>query len=297
MNNKGVLYAIGAHLVWGVIPIYFKALQAVPSLQILFHRVAWSFVTLAIVVWLRNEWAPFKAAVSSWKVIGIYALAALLLGINWLVYVWAVNAGHVVDASLGYFINPLVSVALGVVLLREKLRPLQWLPVGLAAGGVLYMTLQLHALPWIALTLALTFGTYGLLKKVAPLGALHGLSLETALLFLPSVGYLAVIEFLGRGAFGHMNWVTSLLLVLVGAVTVLPLLLFASAVRSIPLSLAGLVQFVAPTGQFLLGVLLYGEPFTHTRLIGFGVIWTALLIFTLEGFAERRKATLAAEAY
>lgn len=297
MNNKGVLYAIGAHLVWGVIPIYFKALQAVPSLQILFHRVAWSFVTLAIVVWLRNEWAPFKAAVSSWKVIGIYALAALLLGINWLVYVWAVNAGHVVDASLGYFINPLVSVALGVVLLREKLRPLQWLPVGLAAGGVLYMTLQLHALPWIALTLALTFGTYGLLKKVAPLGALHGLSLETALLFLPSVGYLAVIEFLGRGAFGHMNWVTSLLLVLVGAVTVLPLLLFASAVRSIPLSLAGLVQFVAPTGQFLLGVLLYGEPFTHTRLIGFGVIWTALLIFTLEGFAERRRTTLAAEAY
>ncbi len=297
MNNKGILFAIGAHLVWGVIPVYFKALQAVPSLQILFHRVAWSFVTLALVIWLRKEWAPFKAAVSGWKVIGIYAVASLLLGVNWLVYVWAVNAGHVVDASLGYFINPLVSVALGVILLRERLRPMQWLPVGLAAAGVLYMTLQLHALPWIALTLAFTFGTYGLLKKVAPLGALHGLTLETALLLLPSVGYLAVIEAQGQGAFGHVDWVTSLLLVLVGAVTVLPLLLFASAVRSIPLSLAGLVQFVAPTGQFLLGVLLYGEPFTHTRLIGFGIIWTALLIFTLEGFAWRRRTTLTAEAY
>jgi chloramphenicol-sensitive protein RarD len=297
MRNKGVLYAISAHLVWGIIPVYFKALQAVPSLQIVFHRVVWSFVTLAIVIWLRNEWAPFKAAVSNWKVIGIYAGAAVLLGINWLVYVWAVNAGHVVDASLGYFINPLVSVALGVVLLRERLRLLQWLPVGMAAAGVLYMTLQLHALPWIALTLAFSFGTYGLLKKVAPLGALHSLSLETALLLLPSVGYLVVLQVQGRGAFGHVDWVTSLLLVLVGTVTVSPLLLFASAVRSIPLSLAGLVQFVAPTGQFLLGVLLYGEPFTHTRLIGFGIIWTALLIFTLEGFAEHRRTTLAPEAY
>jgi chloramphenicol-sensitive protein RarD len=296
MKNKGVLYAIGAHMVWGVIPVYFKALHAVPSLQILFHRVAWSFVTLAVVLWLRREWAPFKAATGSWKVVGIYGLAAVLLAINWLVYVWSVNAGHVVDASLGYFINPLVSVALGVLLLREKLRPMQWLPVGLAAAGVLYLTVQFGALPWIALVLAFSFGFYGLLKKVAPLGALHGLSLETALLFLPAVGYLAVLEVQGRGAFGHVDWFTSLLLVLVGIVTVLPLLLFAGAVRSIPLSLAGLVQFVAPTGQFLLGVLLYGEPFDHTRLIGFGIIWIALLIFTLEGFAERRRATLAIEA-
>ncbi len=296
MKNKGVLYAIGAHMVWGVIPIYFKALHAVPSVQILFHRVAWSFVTLLVALWLRKEWRPFKAAVANWKVIGVYSLAAVLLAVNWLVYVWSVNAGHVVDASLGYFINPLVSVALGVILLREKLRAMQWLPVGLAAIGVLYMTIQFGALPWIALTLAFSFGFYGLLKKVAPLGALHGLSLETALLFLPAVGYLAVLEFQGRGAFGHVDWVTSLLLVLVGIVTVLPLLLFAGAVRSIPLSLAGLVQFVAPTGQFLLGVLLYGEPFDHTRLVGFGIIWTALLIFTLEGFAERRKTALAVEA-
>ncbi len=290
MSNKGVLYGALAYLMWGIFPIYFKAIKAVPSFEILVHRIVWSFLLLAMVLVVRREWTQFRRAVVQPRIVGIYALAAVLLAVNWFVYVWGVNAGHVVDASLGYFINPLLSVALGVILLRERLRPLQWLPVGLATVGVLYLTIEYGKLPWIALVLAVTFGLYGLLKKIAPLGALYGLSLETSLLFLPAAGYLIYQEFWGMAAFGHLSLTTSLLLSLAGVITVLPLLLFASAARSIPLSLLGLLQYIAPTGQFLLGVLVYGETFERARLVGFLLIWSALLLFTLEGFLARRRA-------
>jgi chloramphenicol-sensitive protein RarD len=205
------------------------------------------------------------------------------------VYIYGVNAGQVVETSLGYFINPLLSVALGVVLLRERLRPLQWLPVLLAAIGVLYFTVQYGALPWIALALAFTFGLYGLMKKIAPLGAFHGLTLETAILLLPALAYLFYIEGQGQGSFGHAGVGITLLLAFVGVLTATPLLLFGSAARLIPLTMVGLLQYIAPTVQFLIGVLVYREPFNSTRLVGFSIIWIALIIFWFESWREYNK--------
>jgi chloramphenicol-sensitive protein RarD len=279
---------------WGVFPVYFKALQAVPALEILFHRVVWSFLFLVILVSVRRNWGELKTAASTPRVLAIYALAAVLLATNWLIYVWGVNSEQIVETSLGYFINPLFSVAMGVVLLREELRPMQWVPVGLAAMGVLYLTIQYGSLPWIALGLAFTFGLYGLIKKTAPLGALRGVTLETGILFIPSLAYLIFLDSQGSAAFGHASLTTTLLLAMVGVVTALPLLMFASAARLIPLWLLGLLQYIAPTGQFLIGVFVYGEPFTRVELVGFSIIWTALLLFTLEGFYHRRKRALAA---
>jgi chloramphenicol-sensitive protein RarD len=230
----------------------------------------------------------FTAAALRRRTLAIYLAAAVLLSVNWLVYVWGVNAGFIVETSLGYFINPLVNVLLGVVFLRERLRPWQWVPVGLAAIGVTYLTLSYGSLPWIALTLAFTFGIYGLVKKVAPLNSLHGLTLETGMLFLPAVAYLIVAEVDGQGKFLHTGLVENLLLVLAGLVTTVPLLLFAGAARRIPLSLMGILQYIAPTLQFVLGVLVYHEVFDQTRAIGFGIVWTALVIFWGEGWLTRR---------
>lgn len=290
MDRKGILFGIGAYLSWGFFPLYFKAIQNVPALQIMFHRVVWSFVFLAVVIAFRKEWRELIGKATSRRVLIIYALAGALLAINWLVYIYGVNSGQVVETSLGYYINPLVSVALGVVVLRERLRPAQWAPIGLAAAGVLYLTLSYGTLPWIALALAFSFGLYGLAKKLSPFGSLHGLMLETAILLLPALGFLLYAEGQGTGAFGHAGWETSLLLALSGILTMLPLLMFASAARSIPLWMVGLLQYIAPTGQFLIGVLVYHEPFNTTRIIGFSVIWAALLIFTIEGFIARRRA-------
>ncbi len=290
MTNRGVLFGLGAYLMWGFFPIYFKALHSVPALEIVFHRVVWSFLFLALVILLRRDWQKFQKMVADRKTLAIYTLAAALLAANWLIYVWGVNAGYVVETSLGYFINPLLSVALGVVLLRERLRPMQWLPVGLAALGVVYLTVQVGALPWIALGLAFTFGLYGLMKKIAPLGSLYGLALETAILLLPALGYLLAAESRGSGSFGHIGWGGTLLLAMAGVLTSIPLLMFASAARRIPLSWMGFLQFVAPTCQFLLGVLVYKEAFSAGKLVGFSIIWLALLLFTFEGLWQRRLA-------
>jgi chloramphenicol-sensitive protein RarD len=238
---------------------------------------------------MRREWQRFKSSIIKPRVVLVYTLTAILLALNWLIYIYGVNSGQVIETSLGYFITPLLSVALGVVILRERLRPMQWFPVGLAAIGVLYLTLQYGSLPLIALALAFTFGMYGLIKKIAPLGSLHGLSLETGILFIPAVIYLLFAESQANGAFGHLGITVTILLVLVGVVTALPLLLFGHAARTIPLTLLGILQYIAPTFQFLLGVYLYQEPFTATRLVGFIFIWLALLIFTLEGVYARRK--------
>lgn len=292
IDNKGILLGAGAYAMWGVFPVYFKALQAVPALEILFHRVVWSFLFLVIVVLARGNWRGLKSAASSPRVLTIYTLAAVLLAGNWLIYVWGVNSGHIVETSLGYFINPLFSVAMGVFLLREKLRPMQWVPVGLAAMGVLYLTIQYGSLPWIALGLTFTFGLYGLIKKTAPLGALRGVTLETGILFLPSLAYLFFLDSQGSAAFGHAGLTITLLLAMVGVVTALPLLMFASSARLIPLWLLGLLQYIAPTGQFLIGVFVYDEPFSSVQLVGFSIIWMALLLFTLEGFYHRRKRAL-----
>jgi chloramphenicol-sensitive protein RarD len=290
MFNKGMLSGIGAYLMWGFFPIYFKALQAVPALQIMFNRVIWSFIFLILLIFLRRESSPFKIQVAKPKVVLIYGLSAGLLAVNWLVYIYGVNSGQVLETSLGYFINPLLNVALGVIFFRERLRPFQWAPIGLAAIGVIYLTLHYGALPWIALALAFTFGMYGLIKKIAPLGALYGLTLETAILFLPAILYLSYTQVQGNGVLGHADLSVNILLLLSGVITTLPLLMFATAARAIPLYMLGLLQYIAPTCQFLLGVLVYHEPFTPEILVGFSMIWLALGLYWLEGFIMWRRS-------
>ena len=285
--NKGVWYALGAYVLWGLFPIYWKWLHDIPAIQLIGHRIGWSFSLLMIVILATKQWTRLRSALT-WRVLGIYLVAGVLLSLNWLVYVWGVNTEHVVETSLGYFINPLFSVLLGMIFLKERLRPLQWLPVGLAAMGVIYLTWTYGSLPWIALTLTFTFGFYGLVKKLSPLGSLYGLTLETGIVFLPALGYLIFAELTGQGAFGHSGLVSDVLMVGTGIVTAVPLLMFASAARRIPLTMVGIMQYVAPTLQFLLGVLLYKEPFTTTNLIGFSLVWMALIIFWVEGFLAHR---------
>ena len=293
--RKGVWLGIGAYATWGLFPIYWKWLHQVPAWQLLAHRIVWSFLLLAMVLAVARQWRAFRAEAWHLRTIRIYFAAALLLSINWLTYVWAVNAGYIVETSLGYFINPLLSVLLGVIILRERLRRTQWIAVGLAAAGVAYLTLVYGTLPWIALTLAFSFGLYGLVKKIAPLGALHGLTLETGLLFAPMLLYLIFAEVRGEGVFLHTDGASTLLMIGAGVVTVVPLLMFAAAVRLIPLSLIGILQYIAPTLQFLIGVLIFKEPFTSTLLIGFGLVWAALIVFTSESFWMRRQTAIIAK--
>lgn len=286
--NKGIWYGLAAYAMWGLFPIYWKWLHEVPALQVIGHRVSWSFILLVVVILLSRQWAPFRSAVMAPRIIGIYAIAGVLLSINWLVYVWGVNSGFIIETSLGYFINPLISVLLGVLFLHERLRTMQWVPLGLAAAGVLYLTFTYGRLPWIALSLAVSFGVYGLVKKIAPLGSLYGLTLETALVFPIALVYLAFVQSQGTGAFLHQGLPTDLLLIGTGAVTSIPLLMFASAARRIPLTMIGVLQYIAPTLQFLIGAFLYHEPFDHTRLIGFSLVWVALIIFWLENYLASR---------
>ena len=291
--NKGIWYAIGAYVFWGLFPVYWKWLHQVAALEIISHRIIWSCVILLVVVFVTRQWKTFRQAVLAPRVLQIYSVAAVLLTINWLVYVWAVNAGFIVESSLGYFINPLISVLLGVIILRERLRPMQWIPIGLAAAGVIYLTIAYGSLPWIALALAFSFGTYGLVKKTAPLNSLYGLTLETSIVFIPALAYLIFVELTSQGVFLHDGTTVDVLIIGSGVVTTIPLLLFASATRRIPLSLVGILQYISPTLQFLLGVLVYGEPFTPTQFIGFGMVWLALIIFGVEGFINHRTQPVA----
>ena len=288
MDRKGIFYAAGAYLIWGFFPIYWKWLKHVPAIQLLGHRIAWSFILLAVILFACRNLSALRALASERKVQRIYFVAALLVGANWFIYVWSVNAGYIVEASLGYFINPLLSVLLGVVFLREHLRRFQWISVGLAAAGVAYLTIAYGRPPWISLGLAFTFGFYGLVKKTAPLNALHGLTLETGILFIPAVLFLSYQDWLGQGAFLHTGAVSDLLMVGAGVITTVPLLMFASAARRIPLTVIGIMHYITPTCQFLLGVLVYGEAFSSTQAFGFGIIWVALILFAVEGFVSYR---------
>ncbi len=285
--NSGILYALATYIMWGLFPIYWKQLHHISAAQLIAHRVIWSFVMLLGVVFVTDQWKKFRAQVDG-RIFRWHTAAAFLLGINWLTYVWAVNNGYIVESSLGYFINPLFSVFLGMVFLKERLRPLQWVPIGLATIGVLYLTFLYGRLPWIALVLAGSFGIYGLLKKQSSLGSLYGLTLETALMLLPALGYLTFVGMRGEAAFPSPDLSVDLLLVGAGLVTALPLLTFAKAAQSIPLTTVGILQYIAPTGQFLIGVLLYKEAFTASQAIGFGIIWFALLFFWGEGWAHSR---------
>jgi chloramphenicol-sensitive protein RarD len=290
--NGGFLSAIGAYTLWGVLPVYWKSIQTVPSLEVVCHRTVWSFVfLLALLLW-RGRWEWLQQAIRDRVTLITFLVTTSLLGLNWLVYIWAVNAGHIVDTSLGYFINPLISVLLGMAFLGERLRPWQWAAIGLAFGGVVFLTLGYGVFPWIALTLASTFGLYGLLRKTAALGATEGLSLEMAILSIPCLVYLVFLEITGTASFGHTETTTSILLAFSGVITTFPLILFAYAARQVTLATVGILQYITPTLQFLLGVLVYGEMFTRARLVGYGAIWVALLIYSLEGIIQgkRRRA-------
>jgi chloramphenicol-sensitive protein RarD len=285
--NKGILYGIGAYIAWGFFPIYWKFLHHVPAIQLIGHRIIWSCLLLIVFILFTKQWTEFRATINA-KVLRIYTIAAILIGVNWLVYVWAVNASFIVETSLGYFINPLISVLLGVIFLKERLRIAQWIPVMLAALGVTYLTYVYGRLPYIALTLAFSFGLYGLVKKLSPLGSLYGLTIETGILFIPALGYLIFVEAASTAAFLHTGIVSDILMVGAGLITTVPLLMFASAARSIPLWVVGLLQYIAPTLQFLIGVFIYKEPFSQNQLIGFGIVWIALVIFLVENHLANR---------
>jgi chloramphenicol-sensitive protein RarD len=290
--KQGILAGVLAYTLWGLLPGYWKAIQVVPPLEILCHRTIWSLVFVLVVLAVRKQWAWVRRARSSPRTLLISLASACLLGLNWYTYIWAVNSGHVVDSSLGYFITPLVNVLLGVLFLRERLRIWQTVAIGFAAAGVLSLTVGYGAFPWIALTLAFSFGFYGLLRKISPLGSLEGLSLETAALSLPAIAYLIYREGTGVASFGHAGAATTLLLAGTGVVTALPLLLFAYSVRQVTLATLGILQYIAPTFQFFLGVLVYGEPFTPARLLGFVPIWLALVIYSMEGMREEKRRRL-----
>jgi len=280
----GMLYAAGAYILWGLFPIYFRALQDFSPLEILLQRVVWALIFVLIVLALRRQWSWIGRVRRQPKVLAGFAASATLLSVNWYIYIWAVNNGHVVDSSLGYFITPLVNVLLGLLLLHERMRPIQWTAVMLAAAGVAWLTWQAGHLPWIGLGLALSFGSYGLLRKTAALGPLEGLSLETLLLFPLAFGSLAVMARHGQNTFFHASAASKWLVAASGPITAVPLLLFAAGARRIPMSSLGFLQYIAPSLQLLLGVWLYGEPFGGARLVGFAVIWSALAVYTLEGF-------------
>ena len=288
--NTGIVYASLAYLSWGLFPLYFRQVAAVPALEVVLHRTLWSLVFVLALLAARRQWAWMGEVLRQPRVLGAFALSALLLAANWLTYVWAVNNGHVVDASLGYFILPLVNVALGYVFLHERPRPGQWLAVTVAAAGVLWLTLLTGRLPWISLVLALSFGFYGLLRKVAVLGALEGLTLETVLLAPVTMAVLGVWAWQGQGALVQGDAATLGWLVLAGPVTAIPLLWFAAGARRIPLATMGILQYIAPSLQLALGVWLFHEAFDVSRLAGFVLIWAALLVYTLEGWWARRRA-------
>jgi len=288
--STGILSAALAFLCWGLFPLYFHAIGDVPPVQILAHRMLWSLLFLVIVLAVRRQWA-WLDLVRKPRVFGSFVASALLLSVNWLIYIWAVNNGHVIEASLGYFINPLVNISLGYLLLKERLRRAQWMAIGVAALGVAWLTWQAGTVPWIALALALSFGGYGLMRKTAALGALEGLSFETMVLFPLAGAYVVWLTMHGQNAFINTDSnTTRVLLMAAGPITAIPLLLFASGARQIPLSVLGLLQYLSPTLQFLLGVWIFHEAFTADRLVGFALIWLALALFAAEGLLRRQPA-------
>ena len=287
--QTGILYALLAYIIWGLLPLYIKSLQGIAPLEILLHRMVWSLVFLGAILAVRRQWGWLRAVWSDRRLLlGFVASAALLCG-NWFLYIWAVSNDRVVDASLGYFINPLFSVLLGVVFLRERLRPAQWASIALAGAGVGWLTFAAGHLPWIALALAATFGGYGLLRKTAALGTLEGLSLETLLLFPFAVAALGWMVSTGQAGFPDASPGVQFLVTMAGPVTAVPLLFFAAAARRIPLSLLGLLQYTGPTLQLLLGVWLYHEPFPADKQLGYAMIWVSLALYALEGFWMSRR--------
>ncbi len=292
--RKGLAFGIASYLWWGVVPIYFKAVAQVPAMEVLAHRIVWAVVLLALLIWYFGRWSDVRAALRKRRVLFTLFGTTALIAINWYTFIWSVSNDKLLDASLGYFINPLINVLLGVVFLNERLRRWQLVSIGVAAIGVGYLTWTLGRLPTITLVLAFSFAFYGLLRKTAKVDSLVGLTLEVTLLLPFAVGYLFVLSSRDELRFMSISWQIDVLLCLGGVITAVPLLCFASAARLLRYSTMGFLQYIAPSMQFLLAVLLFGEPVTRTHLISFAFIWASLGLFTWDALRSSRSTRLEA---
>jgi chloramphenicol-sensitive protein RarD len=292
-TRRGTLYGAGAYLLWGLFPLYWPLLRPSSALEVLAHRIVWSLlvvvVLLAVLRKLPSLLAVLRDRGKAWRL----ALAAVVIAINWFTYIYGVSNGFVVETSLGYFVNPIVTVLLGVLVLGERLRPVQWGALGLAGVAVLVLSVENGRPPWLALVLAFSFGTYGLLKKTAKVGAVEGLGVETLVLLVPAAAFVAWLGISGEGTFGTEGPGHAGLLALSGLVTAVPLLLFGAAASRVPLTTLGILQYLAPTLQFIFGITLFDEPMPPVKLFGFSLVWVALALFTTDVVRHRRASRLA----
>jgi chloramphenicol-sensitive protein RarD len=286
--KSGLFYALAAYTAWGIFPLYWKMLKSVPAEQILAHRILWSLIFLAIILFiLKNR--TFISYLRTPRILLTLMLTGALVGGNWGVYIYAINHNHIVDASLGYYMNPLVNISLGVIFIKERLSRLQILAVVFALAGVIWLTFQLGRLPWISIFLAFSFALYGLFRKKANLDSMSGLLVETLLLSPIALIYLVFVNHQGIGAFGHQSALANFLLILGGPITAIPLLWFGKAATRIPLSTLGFIQYLSPSIQLLIGILIFQEPFNHTYFISFLLVWAGLTLFTINLVHEYRK--------
>ncbi|EJL42319.1 transporter [Brevibacillus agri] len=285
--KQGILYAFAAYFAWGMLPLYWKLFQSMGAWEILAHRIVWSVLFVAIIIQVTKRWRAMWGSVSGGKIAAALAICSLLISANWLIYIWAVNNNQVMQTSLGYYMNPLFTVLLGVIFLKEKMHAGQWVALILAACGVLFITVQYGEFPWIALSLALTFAFYGLAKKVVKMEAMIGLAWETLFVAPIALGYLIMLQANGTETVTTLAWWQMLLLALAGVATAMPLYWFAQAAKRLPLSIVGFIQYVSPTITLLTAVFLFGEPFTTTHLISFSCIWSALVIFTVSSMRKK----------
>ncbi|MFI6321310.1 EamA family transporter RarD [Nonomuraea sp. NPDC050556] len=286
-QRRGVLFGVAAYAMWGLFPLYWPLLKPSGPIEILAHRMAWSLVAVVVILAVRRHWSWFRQLTR--RQFALLALAAVVITVNWGTYIYAVNTNHVVESALGYFINPLISVLFGTVLLKERLRPMQWAAVGFGALAVVVLTIDYGRPPWIALTLGFSFGLYGLIKKQANVGAAESMTVETLILLAPALAYLIYLENAGTATFGHTSPGHALLLAGAGVITAIPLLCFTAAAIRVPLSTIGLLQYIAPVLQFLCGVLIAHETMPPSRWIGFSIVWLALAVFTYDSIRTARR--------
>ncbi len=295
-QRRGFLYGVGAYLLWGLFPLYWPLLKPAGALEILSHRIAWSLITMTVVLLLAGRTAQFRAILATPRSRRLLTLAAVVVAVNWGTYIWGVNHHRVVETALGYFINPLVTVLMGVVILGERLRRWQWIAVGIAALAVVGLAVEYGRPPWVALILAFSFGTYGLAKKQAGVDSVESLTFETLVLAPVAVAFLLWLNLSGRGHFAGYGVGHATLLALTGVVTAVPLILFGAAAIRVPMTTLGLLQYLAPVLQFGLGVLVLHEHMTLMRWVGFGLVWVALAIFTVDSLQHRSQAATVAQA-
>jgi len=287
-NNQGLIYALGAYTWWGIIPIFWKQLSHVDSIEIVMHRMVWSCVLVTLLIVLSRQWRDFETLFSEPKILAKLFIASTLISINWAIFIWAVNTGHLIETSLGYFINPLISIVLGVAVFGEILSRGQLAALVLATIGVLYLLVSGGVFPWISFVLAITFSLYSAAKKSIKVAATHGMAIETMFFFIPSLAYLLYIEIRGVGNFFYLGS-DPLMLILGGLFTLIPLLLFAAAAKRISMMALGMTQYIGPSLQLLIGVHLYGEPFNIQKVIAFGFIWLALGVYSIDQIYSRRQ--------